>query len=582
MVARPQPGRPIRKRLQVAAAIALIMVLTGVAGGRAQAQTLGTENRPGSVRPTLPEPTPPPSGEPLITLPPITIPREPAAPAGPRVLIREIRVIGNTVLPEADIAAVVKPFLSRELGSNDLQQIRERLTLLYIQKGYISSGAIIPNQDVVGGVVTFQMVEGRLNQIDIVGLKYTEPGYIADRLQPDRDKPLHVPSLEERMQLMLQDPLVRRLNVELGPGLRPGESRLRVAVEEGNQVRLDTIIANDRSPNIGTNHGGFQVTATNLTGHGDPLSLQLNRTLGQYDAQIDYSYPLTGDDTRIHGRASYYNSSVIDPVFKPLDIESTAKNVEVGLSHPLIRTPTTQLRLGGTFVNRWSDTFLLDEPFSFSAGVDNGEVKLTILRFTQDFVHRTTESVIAARSTFSFGIDALGATNLDGKPDAKFAVWLGQFQYLRRLFEPLEILLRVDAQLASDPLFSIEQFAVGGINTVRGYRENLIVRDSAVVASIEPRYTVYRFPLPLIGDEEKDGAIQIAPFFDYGRAWSATGSEPPANNLASIGLGLRWQPFGNMQTELYWGHAIFDPGIETTNKTLQDHGIHFRITTRLY
>ena len=575
-----------RKRLQqvkpLAAVAAIVCLLAGiVVEAQAQAPTFN-ENRPGSVRPTLPEPTPAPTGEPLITLPPITLPKGPGVPAGPRVFIREIRVVGNTVLPQDDIGGVIRPFLNRELASSDLQSIREQLTLLYIRKGYINSGAIIPEQDVVRGVVTFQMVEGKLNQIDVVGLKYLEPDYVAGRLQPDQDKPLHVPSLEERMQILLQDPLVQRLNVELGPGLRPGESRLRVQVDEGNQVRLDTIIANDRSPNIGTNHGGFQVTATNLTGHGDPLSLQLNKTLGQYDAQIDYSYPITNEDTRIHGRASYYASTVIDPDFKALDIESTAKNIEVGLSHPIFRTPTTQLRVGGTFVNRWSNTFLLDEPFSFSQGVDNGETKLTILRFTQDFVDRTPDRVIAARSTFSFGIDALGATNLPGKPDAKFATWLGQFQYLRRFYDFIELVYRTDVQLASDPLFSIEQFAVGGINTVRGFRENLVVRDSALVTSIEPRFTLYRFPLPLIGDEEKDGAIQLAPFFDYGRAWSADGGTIPANNLASIGIGLRWQPFGNMQTELYWGHSILEPQIDPARTTLQDKGIHFRITTRLY
>lgn len=572
----PGPGLAVFGMLALLAALA-------ASPAHAQAPPLGAEIRPGSVRPTLPEFRAPTTEEPIVPLPPVTAPTAPSGvPAGQRVFVREIRIVGATVLRESDFRPVLAPYLNRELTSNDLQSIRDQLTLLYVQRGYISSGAVIPDQDVVGGVVTFQIVEGRLGQVDIVGTKYFEQGYLVDRVAGDTDRPLHVPSLEERMQILLQDPLVKRLNVELGPGLRPGEARLRVAVEEGKQVNLDTLIANDRSPNIGTNHGAFRVTARNFTGHADPLYLELNRTLGQYEASMDYSFPFTSDDTRGHVRASYYDSSVIDPDFEALDISSTAKNVEVGLSHPIIYTPRTQLRLGGFFVNRWSNTFLLDEPFSFAPGVINGETKLTILRFTQEFVDRTTERVIAARSTFSFGLDALGATNAAGKPDAKYAAWLGQFQYFRRFNERIELLYRTDVQLASDPLFSIEQYAVGGINTVRGFRENLVVTDNAFVASIEPRFTVYRFPLPLIGDPETDGAIQLAPFFDYGRAFSSDGTVADSFNLASAGIGLRWQPFGQMQAELYWGHKVLDPQIEVSNKTLQDHGIHFRVTTRLY
>lgn len=506
----------------------------------------------------------------------------PGVPTGPRVFVREVRVVGATVIPQSDFKPLIAPYLNREISASDLQVLREQLTMLYIQRGYVSSGAIIPDQDIVDGIVTFQIVEGKLNEIDIQGLKYFERDYLADRLAGGDNEVLHVPSLEERMQILLQDPLVRRLNVDLGPGLRPGESRLQVRVEEGNQVNLDTLIANDRSPSIGTNHGAFRVTARNLTGHADPLYLELNRTLGAYDATLDYNVPFTPDDTRAHFRVSYYNSSVIDPTFEALDIGSVQKNIEVGLSHPVYWTPRTQIRLGGYFVNRWSETTLFGEPFSFTKGVINGETKLTIMRFTQEFVDRTEDRVIAARSTFSFGLDALGATNDTGKPDAKFASWLGQLQYFRRFNDLIELVYRTDVQVASDPLFSIEQYAVGGINTVRGFRENLIVRDSALVASIEPRFTVYRQPLPLIGDEERDGVVQIAPFFDYGRAWSADGNRIPANNLASVGLGVRWQPFGNMQTELYWGYKVLDPEIEVQNKTLQDHGIHFRISTRLY
>ena len=77
-------------------------------------------------------------------------------------------------------------------------------------------------------------------------------------------------------------------------------------------------------------------------------------------------------------------------------------------------------------------------------------------------------------------------------PDGKYFAWLGQGQYVRRLRpasrQPAARLAARaprQRQISADPLLSIEQFAVGGIDTVRGYRENQIVRDTGFAASVE-------------------------------------------------------------------------------------------------
>ena len=85
----------------------------------------------------------------------------------------------------------------------------------------------------------------------------------------------------------------------------------------------------------------------------------------------------------------------------------------------------------------------------------------------QDWLRRTRDRVLAARSVFSFGLHALGATENDSKPDGEFFAWLGQFQWAQRLDEGDEIILRTDAQLTQDPLLPMEKFVVGGADTVR-------------------------------------------------------------------------------------------------------------------
>jgi hypothetical protein len=53
-----------------------------------------------------------------------------------------VNVIGNTAFSDTEIAEVTAPFKNRTLMTEDLEQLRLALTLLYINKGYLTSGAI--------------------------------------------------------------------------------------------------------------------------------------------------------------------------------------------------------------------------------------------------------------------------------------------------------------------------------------------------------------------------------------------------------------------------------------------------------
>jgi hemolysin activation/secretion protein len=185
--------------------------------------------------------------------------------------------------------------------------------------------------------------------------------------------------------------------------------------------------------------------------------------------------------------------------------------------------------------------------------------------------------VVATLSRFSLGIDALGATVKDSEPDGQFFAWLGQFQWIRRLGNKgAQVVFRTDVQLASAPLLSLEKFAVGGANSVRGYRENLLVRDNGFVSSLE-----FRIPIPLFRERFGEGAIQLAPFADFGRSWDKEeDEEPPFKTISSAGLGLRWAIHRTTHLQAYWGFAFRD--VDTADHDLQDEGVHFQITNRLF
>lgn len=569
-----------------------ILVMACVISGVAHAQGVSgidPSGRPRVVPPPLlpeeplrevPQPSP---------LPPPILPPVPPPPAEPpetlpldRIFVREIRIVGSTVFSPADLAEVTASYVNRSLTAEELERLRLALTRQYIARGYVNSGAIIPDQTVTEGVLMLQVIEGELTRIEVEGNRWFRASYLRNRLVLGAGPPLNINALQERLQLLLQDSRIQRLNTELRPGVQLGESVLDVRVEERNPYNVWLAFNNYQSPTVGAERGLITVAHENLTGSGDILSVQYGRSSGvDLDLDAGYTLPLTARDTTVVLRYQRNTFLVVEEPFEPLDIDSRSEIFGVTLRHPVYRTLNQEFALELTGERLSNRTFLLDEPFSFSPGAHRGLSTDTAIRVAPQWVYRTPTQVLAARSQFSVGIDALGATiNPSPLPDGRFFAWLGQLQWARRLgFWDAELLGRMDLQLANNPLLPLEQIAVGGRYTVRGYRENQLVRDNGVLASLEAR-------LPVVREQRWAEYLQVAPFLDFGRAWNTRLPTPDPKTLASIGLGVRWAatlpaPFAvRPQVEVYWGVPLNQ--VKTPEEDLQDWGLHLQLIVAFF
>jgi hemolysin activation/secretion protein len=262
-----------------------------------------------------------------------------------------------------------------------------------------------------------------------------------------------------------------------------------------------------------------------------------------------------------------------------LDIKSNTKIYSLSLRQPVYRTPFQEFALTLTGEHLRNENFLLGIPFAFTPGsTEQGKVNISALRFSQEWTGRQPNQVLSARSRFSVGLDVLNATTSGSSQvaDGQFFSWLGQVQGARR-FDPygIQVIGRMDLQLANDRLFPLEQYAMGGRFTVRGYRENTLVRDNAFLFSIESR-------LPIFPSKLGEETIQFAPFIDVGRSWNAKGVTPDPETLASIGAGLRFTfsqrrlpIFKNFFANIYWGQQLNH--VPDPKQNLQDHGIHLQV-----
>jgi hemolysin activation/secretion protein len=539
---------------------------------RADAQAIG---RPADERPELPEFEAPTEQEPI--LPPVPTPAEPRErlAAGPGVFVRDYRIVGSTVFSDEELERTVASWAGREIRSEDLVAVRNALTNHYIESGYVNSGAVIPDQDFEDGIVEVRIIEGSLSEIRISGNEQFRARYLRDRIERGAGAPLNVGKLGSRLQILQQDPRIERLAARLAPGDRPGESILFVRVEEASRLHGGLRFSNYEPPSIGALAGQTEAEWANPLGWGDTLRGQFTMSDGMKRYRGTYEVPVTHWDTRLSLEAYYSRAEVVESPFDDLEIKSRFQSYQIGLHQPLYTSPRTLLEVGVIGDWRRTKTELLDASFSFpGSGAEDGEATAAVLRFLSEWMLRDQRQVFAARSQISWGIDALGAThNGDDEPDGRFVAWLLQLQWARRFGSlGVETIFRTDLQLANAPLLTMEQIAVGGYSTVRGYRQNQSVQDQAVVSSIEVRVPIWRHP-------ERWGTVFLAPFIDYGHTWGHSDRLlAESQNLASVGIGLGWVLPRFFSARFYWGQNL--TRVDTSGD-LQDHGIQFLISASL-
>ena len=573
--------------VEATASPTLLLETAPVPGAQPLAQTPAI---PEDIAPELPPEPAPLEPTPLPQLPPLDELLE--TPATPEelpsgfdvpgtIVIQEFRVLGSTVFSPAALATATASYTNRPITFAELLEARSAITQLYVDAGYITTGAFIPTDQVIDeGIVEIQVVEGFLETVVVQGEANLVPGYVSSRIERAAGRPLNVNRLVEGLQLLQLDPLVETIAVELATGTQVGGSIVNVQIEEARSGSVQIGIDNGRSPTVGSFRRQVGFRELNLLGFGDALEFTYSNTDGSDTLNFSYTVPVSPANTTVGVSYSHTRSDVIDDEFDILSLESESDNVQLSLRHPVIQTPTEELALSLELSHSRSEsTFQLPgQPrlgFPFDGSSEDGEARVTAIRFGQEWTQRSASRVFAVRSRFSFGTDWLGATQNEGDiPDSRFFSWQGQGQWVQVLAPDTLLLARVDGQLADRSLLSLEQFRLGGQGSVRGYRQDRIISDNGVFASLEARVPVMRIP-------EWESLVQLTPFVDYGYGWNnGDRPDPDPQALASVGVGVLWQVSDRLTARLDYGIPLINGN--DNGDSLQESGLLFSISGELF
>jgi hemolysin activation/secretion protein/AraC-like DNA-binding protein len=181
-------------------------------------------------------------------------------------------------------------------------------------------------------------------------------------------------------------------------------------------------------------------------------------------------------------------------------------------------------------------------------------------------------ATIGSLSQLAYSATNSGATNWHNQArNNYYSVQTGASRE-QRIYKDWTVMLRADGQWASTPLFSNEQFAMGGTSGVRGYQDGDQYGDTGWRMSVEPR-------TPMINIGMVDGNVPFwvrgYVFMDYGELYwiQHNSTYPGPEKFWGYGGGLT----ANIGSHIDGRLAVSFPLISSPNTTAGSVQIYFGV-----
>ncbi len=486
----------------------------------------------------------------------------------PRFTVNDIVVENAAIIDQQQLDALTSQYEGKEITLDDLEQLVDQINNLYREKGYLTSQAYVPPQDVQQGVVRIQVMEGKVGKVYVSGNRFYRTNAILRQLSLDPGQPFNIRDLEQELNRSNKFNNYR-LKATLSPGENPGETDVKLNVSERQPWQISPTFDNQGRPGIGMYRGGVELTNDSLFGYGDRLTTRFIGASGTAVGLGSYFVPLNGRGDEIG--ISYGISHVdVDLPGVPNDIDGTAHNLGFIFSHPFDeeRRWIGDIGINGRrIINRLDGvTTNADDIRSIQAGLNYDNTD----RIGRTFLRLQT----------SVGLGFLGGEH---------SFWKGE-AFLNRIFRLSEnntLLIRAYGQITPNALPIAEAFQIGGAYSVRGYNEGFLIGDRGYNISIEDR-----FPLPFLRAISPWLAerLQGAAFFDIGQVWIDSDNDRfvgisalnDDNLLMGAGVGLRARLSQYLQGFVDFGFGLINhddrEGLGQGQPTMR---IHFGVRSNL-
>ena len=488
--------------------------------------------------------------------------KPPELKEGKKVFIKKIVVEGYTILKTREIQAIASEYEDKELSFSEVQELTDKLTNLYIEKGYVTSRFYVPPQEIKDGVLIIKAFEGKIGDVSVEGNRYFKSRLITRKFKGYQRNILNTKEMERALRY-LNLSADRKIKAVLSPGEKPATTDVLLNVKDKTPWHF-TMRANNRGTEFtGKQRYGAILRNTNLLGFDDffTFSYQMAQRDQLYAWLADYNIPVNRWGAKIGMYGSYVDVDIGRELGQQLQLSGRFGVGGVYTSIPIVDTMETDFDISFGFDYKDIKNFMLGMT---STQDDLRIAKSGMLLDARDRMGRTILS-----SEVSVGLDILGAmeqlynqniTTISRLgADEKFVKWNGSVRRLQRLPFSSMMILDFQGQAADDRMASSEEIVIGGYGRVRGYPELEHLGDYGYVTSLEVRTPFWVFPsswkLPFSKKKQTlRKSMQFVIFTDAGSVFRKDVFPGEAKNdfIAGTGVGVRIDFYDRLRGRLDW------------------------------
>jgi hemolysin activation/secretion protein len=492
--------------------------------------------------------------------------------------IRSFSVEGNTILQEKAVQETLKGYMGPGKTEADVDNAREALEKVYHKMGYPAVLVNLPQQTVEKGIIRLEVIESRIGEVRVTGNRYyTKEKILRDFPSLAPGKILYVPMVQKDLERAN-----RSTDLKVSPTLTPGNELGTTNVE---------FKAEDHLPlhgNLELNNGGAHDTTDsrlnamlrydNLWQRDHSFSAQFQTSPEDTSEVRMYalSYQLPAPWMPDHQMAFYGVRSDSDTTTFGQDLLINGKGYIVGTRYVLPLASYMSYYHNITIGADYKD---FDEVVKLP-GAGGEEITTPISYVPLSFAYSASLPDSSGMTRFSGGLNVAfrGVVTDDRQFDVKRAYARGNYLYLtagiereQKLPAKMNLFLKLDGQIADQPLVSNEQYTAGGMGSVRGYKEAEATGDNALHGTIEMSASE-DFSLLKIGKK-----FQLIPYGFYDYAWLETlkslEGQRKTSLLQGAGAGIRGKIYGIG----YYDLALAFPLVHTDRTDKYEWRWHFKV-----
>ena len=453
-----------------------------------------------------------------------------------RFRLKSVTADPSEIIMQEKIQALAAVSIGREVSISELTELLQKVNDIYAKEGYVTCKAYLPPQTIENGSVHIALMEGKTGEVSLSGNRYTRESYIRNRL------PLRSETVQNFN--VLNDRLFRfnatndvQLGIAVKAGKKPGTSDYEIVVREPKKGLFTLFADNSGSSSTGEWRGGIYYTDNSLTGRRDSATVGYVGAKGLNSVSLNYTTPVGRQGAKLLFDYSTSSTKLIESSMRQFDSRGHGWYLSAAYLQPLILNRTTRTEAKAGFFHQKSKTDMLGGALPWIDNSANNlyvSFSMTSYGKTSVFYHQHYFGVGRARSYHAYD-ETYGTSN--------YSLYRLNSFYQKNWKNGHTFSGRLDLQWrGTRNLPSAEQFYLGGLYSVRGYKRDFIAGDSGVSFSAE-----YAVPLG------RKRAMSLYGFFDYGSLFGRSAYNDHV--LKSVGLGLK----GSISTKAYVNLAVGFP-----------------------